>query len=86
MESKHFKVGALVDIITPKSHLPNRNVTLLEVHDQGVVGRQEAIDNSPVCFYSWDKIEHMQLTQEVKVVGIRRTAGGASNASARTRR
>ena len=77
MDSKHFKEGSLVDITTPKSHLPDRNVTILEVHPQGIVGTQKGIKDAPIKFYSFEKIDQLELTRENSVVGITRTSGKA---------
>jgi len=77
MKSNYFKVGTLVEIVTPKSHLPDRNVTILEVHQQGLVGRQEAIKDSPVKFYSWNKIENLEVVRSTAVTGVKQTSGGA---------
>lgn len=80
MDSKYFKVGAVVDIVTPKSRIGDRNVTLLEISSIGIVGTQKAITNAPIKFYSWDKVEELQLTQERVVTGITRTSGSMTNA------
>ena len=57
MESKYFKPGVVVHCLTEKSHLPMRNVTILEVQPAGVVGQQQTIADAPLRFYSFAKTE-----------------------------
>lgn len=78
MNSEYFKVGAIVNIKTPKSHLAHGKVSILEVHLQGIVGTQKGIKNAPVNFFSWDKIEEMELLREDAVIGTRTTSGKRS--------
>lgn len=75
MESKYFKKDALVNILTPKSHLAENKVTILEIQPEGIVGQQKGNKDSPVHFYGWNQIERMTVHQDAAVVGIHRTAG-----------
>jgi hypothetical protein len=79
MESKYFKVGALVDIVGTTSTRADTKRKVLEVHPQGIVVQATHSKDAPVHFFSWEKIVELRLSQDAAVVGIKTTAGGKAS-------
>jgi len=78
MNSKYFKVGALVEIRTEKSLLPQKNVKILETQGYGFVGQQDGVKDAPIKWFAWEKVE-MELQREAAVTGTRTQAGKPSD-------
>ena len=75
VKSKHLVEGALVTIITPKSHLPDGNRRILEVHEFGLVITNDKVKDAPIQFVAWAQIIDLKFIEEGKVEKIS-TVGG----------
>lgn len=67
MNSKYLCEGALVNVQTPKSHISFKKLSVLEVHECGIVTQQKDAKTAPIRFFSWDKIEDLEIIDQANM-------------------
>lgn len=76
MNSKYLTEGSIVHISTAKSHLPQRNFKVLEVHPLGIIVQSAASKTAPVSFVGFHQMENCEIaTHTTAETGIKTTAG-----------
>lgn len=59
-----FEVGKNVNLLTSKSHLPQRGLKIVEIHDHGVVLQNDPSkfkEQGNYFFYPWSMVDNLEI-------------------------